>query len=131
MQKLDELGLFGEEPIGRSGLSPAGLLQHLLEQRWKLMPNDKDLVVMWHRFVYTKAGKKHELHASLTAIGQDQTYTAMAKTVGLPVAIAAKLVLNGRITKRGVLMPLAAEIYDPVLDELEQHGIVFSETAAR
>ncbi len=131
MRKLDELGLFGEEPIGRSGLSPAGLLQHLLEQRWKLMPTDKDLVVMWHRFVYTNAGKQHELHASLTAIGQDQTYTAMAKTVGLPVAIAAKLVLNGRITKRGVLMPLDAEIYDPILDELEQHGIVFSETAAR
>ncbi len=131
MRKLDELGLFGDEPIGRSELSPAGLLQHLLEQRWKLMPTDKDLVVMWHRFVHTNAGKKHELHASLTAIGQDQTYTAMAKTVGLPVAIAAKLVLNGKITKRGVLMPLAAEIYDPILDELEQHGIVFSETEAR
>lgn len=130
MQKLTEAGLFTEEPIGKTGLSPAGLLQHLLEQRWKLGPTDKDLVVMWHRFVYSAGGKKNELHASLTAIGQDQTYTAMARTVGLPVAIAAKLVLNGQVKQRGVLMPLAAELYDPILDELAEHGIVFDEREA-
>lgn len=127
MQKLTEAGLFTEEPIGKTGLSPAGLLQHLLEQRWKLGPTDKDLVVMWHRFVYSAGGKKHELHASLTAIGQDQTYTAMARTVGLPVAMAAKLVLNGQVKQRGVLMPLAAELYDPILDELTGQGLVFDE----
>lgn len=131
MAKLDWLGLFGDAPMGIANVSPAAALQHLLEQKWKLGPTDKDMVVMWHRFSYSTAGKQHELHASLVVIGQDQTYTAMAKTVGLPVAIAAKLVLNGRITQRGVLMPLAAEIYDPVLDELEQLGIVFSEKEIR
>lgn len=130
MAKLDWLGLFGDAPMGIANVSPAAALQHLLEQKWKLGPADKDMVVMWHRFVYSAAGKHHELHASLVVTGQDQTYTAMAKTVGLPVAIAAKMVLNGKITRRGVLMPLAPEIYDPVLDELEHLGIVFSETEA-
>ena len=127
LKKFDELRIFSQEPIGKSGLSPAGLLQHLLEQRWVLGANDKDLVVMWHRFRYTKDSQPHELHASLAVIGQDQTYTAMAHTVGLPIAMACKLVLNERITDRGVLLPLKPTIYDPVLDELEQFGVVFDE----
>ena len=127
LMKFDELRIFSREPIGRSGLSPAGFLQHLLEQRWVLRPNDKDLVVMWHRFRYSKAGKPLEIHASLAVIGQDQTYTAMAHTVGLPIAMACKLVLNDKIADRGVLLPLKPAIYDPVLDELEQLGVVFEE----
>ena len=134
MKKLDELRIFGPdlngsagERIGKSGLSPAGLLQHLLEQRWVLGPNDKDLVVMWHRFRYTKDEQAHEIHASLAVVGQDQTYTAMARTVGLPIAMACKLVLNGKLADRGVLLPLKPAIYDPVLDELEDHGVVFDE----
>ena len=127
MKKLDELRIFSQEHIGRSGLSPAGLLQHLLEQRWVLGPNDKDLVVMWHRFRFTKDEKSHEIHASLAVIGEDQTFTAMARTVGLPIAMACKLVLNGKLNDRGVLLPLKPAIYDPVLDELEQYGVVFDE----
>ncbi len=127
MKKLDELRIFSQERIGKSGLSPAGLLQHLLEQRWVLGPNDKDLVVMWHRFRYMKDKKPHEIHASLAVIGQDQTYTAMARTVGLPIAMACKLVLNGMLNDRGVLLPLKPAIYDPVLDELEKFGVVFNE----
>ena len=135
MKKLDELRIFSspglkgsaEERIGKAGLSPAGLLQHLLEQRWVLRPNDKDLVVMWHRFRYAKDGKPHELHASLAVIGEDQTYTAMARPVGLPIAMACKLVLNGKLSDRGVLLPLKPAIYDPVLDELEKFGVVFDE----
>jgi saccharopine dehydrogenase-like NADP-dependent oxidoreductase len=135
MKKLDELRIFSGpglkgsagERIGKSGLSPAGLLQHLLEQRWVLGPNDKDLVVMWHRFRYVKDSKAYEIHASLAVIGQDQTHTAMARTVGLPIAMACKLVLNGKLRDRGVLLPLKPEIYDPVLDELEGAGVVFYE----
>lgn len=127
MRKLDELRIFSSEHVGRSGLSPAGLLQHLLEQRWVLGPDDKDLVVMWHRFQYMLGGKAHEVHASLAVVGQDSTYTAMARTVGLPIAMACKLVLNGKVNDRGVLLPLKPAIYAPVLDELEQMGIVFDE----
>lgn len=127
MAKLDWLGLFGKEHIGVEGLSPAATLQTLLERKWKLEPTDKDLVVMWHRFRYAVEGQQTEIQASLVVEGQDQRYTAMAKTVGLPVAIAAKMVLNGTITERGVLLPLKPAIYDPILDELEAHGIVFTE----
>lgn len=127
MAKLDELRMFGQEPLGRSGLSPAGMLQHLLEQRWVLGPNDKDLVVMWHRFRYKLGDTTKEIHASLAVIGTDRLHTAMARTVGLPIALACKLVLNGKLKDRGVLLPLKPAIYVPVLDELELNGVVFHE----
>ncbi len=126
--KLDWLGIFGDGRIGVSGRSPAATLQHLLEQKWKLGEDDKDLVVMWHRFRYTVEGMHQEIHASLSVTGQDRVHTAMARTVGLPIAMACKLVLNQHIHERGVLLPLKAHIYDPILDELEKHGVVFEET---
>lgn len=127
MMKLEELGLFGKDAIGVAGLSPAATLQHLLEQRWKLMPGDRDMVVMWHHFRYRMNGREHGLQASLVVEGHDAVDTAMARTVGLPVAMAAKLVLNGAISDRGVLLPLSPAIRDPILDELEGYGIVFQE----
>ncbi|HQW40805.1 MAG TPA: saccharopine dehydrogenase C-terminal domain-containing protein [Flavobacteriales bacterium] len=127
MGKLEWLGLFDDQPIGVDRLSPAATLQSLLERKWVLGPEDKDLIVMWHRFVYELGGKKHEILASLAVEGQDQRYTGMAKTVGLPVAIAAKMVLNGTIKERGVMLPLTPSIYNPILDELEEFGIVFKE----
>jgi len=72
-------------------------------------------------------GKQHEIQANLTVEGIDDRYTAMAKTVGLPVAIAAKMILNGTIKERGVLLPLTPSIYDPILTELETLGVVFNE----
>lgn len=128
MQKLDWLGLFEKKTaIGVSGRSPAATLQHLLEQKWKLGPKDKDMVVMWHRFRYAVEGQHQTIHASLGVIGQDQVHTAMARTVGLPIAMATKLLLNGTITDRGVLLPLKPVIYDPILDELETFGVKFTE----
>ncbi|MBL7938636.1 MAG: saccharopine dehydrogenase NADP-binding domain-containing protein [Flavobacteriales bacterium] len=128
MKKLDWLGLFeNNNPIGVSGRSPAATLQHLLEQKWKLGANDKDMVVMWHRFRYSVEGQHQTIHASLGVIGDDQLYTAMARTVGLPIAIASKLLLNGTITDRGVLLPLKPVIYEPILDELETFGVAFTE----
>lgn len=128
MAKLDWLGLFGNGRIGVTGRSPAATLQHLLEQKWKLGADDKDLVVMWHRFRYTVEGQHQEVHASLAVTGQDRVHTAMARTVGLPIAMACKLVLNQHIQETGVLLPLKAYIYDPILDELEKHGVRFVET---
>ncbi len=128
MAKLDWLGLFGNGRIGAAGRSPAATLQHLLEQKWKLGEDDKDLVVMWHRFRYTVEGLHQEIHASLAVTGQDRVHTAMARTVGLPIAMACKLVLNQHIHEHGVLLPLKAYIYEPILDELEKFGVVFQET---
>lgn len=128
MKKLDWLGLFdGKNQIGVSGRSPAATLQHLLEQKWKLGPHDKDMVVMWHRFRYAVEGQHQTIHASLGVIGEDQVHTAMALTVGLPIAMACKLLMNGTITDRGVLLPLKPVIYEPILDELETYGVKFTE----
>jgi saccharopine dehydrogenase-like NADP-dependent oxidoreductase len=127
MRKLDWLGLFDGRPIGIAGRSPAATLQHLLEQKWKLGPTDKDLVVMWHHFRYHVEGQHQSIHASLAVIGKDQTETAMAQTVGLPIAMACKLVLNGELQDRGVMLPLKPVIYEPVLNELETLGITFHE----
>ena len=127
MAKLDWLGLFSTEPIGVEGRSPAATLQHLLEQKWKLGPADKDLVVMWHRFSYQVGSVRKQLVATLGVVGVDRRHTAMSRTVGLPIGIASKLLLSGKIAARGVMLPVKPEIYDPVLDELEEMGIVFSE----
>ena len=85
------------------------------------------MVVMQHQFVYKLENSEHELHSSFVTFGKDQTYTAMAKTVGLPVGIAAKLILKGLIKAEGVKVPVDESIYNPVLAELEKFGIEFIE----
>lgn len=131
MKKLDWLGILKSTKIGLKESPPAEILLHLLLDKWKLKPKDKDMVVMQHIFEYTlpnKKSKKQKRISSMVVIGKDQTHTAMAKTVGLPLGIAAKLILNKKIELSGVRIPIAQEIYNPVLSELEQFGIKFKET---
>lgn len=129
MFKLKWLGLFDDTPIGlKKPSTPAQILQKILEDKWGMQPNDRDMLVMWHRFNYTdKQGEDRELHSSMVAIGDNSQETAMAKTVGLPVGIAVRKVLSGEITVTGVVIPTVAEVYNPVLEELQQQGIVFTE----
>jgi saccharopine dehydrogenase (NADP+, L-glutamate forming) len=128
MYKLKWLGIFDNEPVGlKKPATPAQMLQKILEDRWGLDADDKDMLVMWHRFNYELNGKQHEVHASMVALGEDHVHTAMAKTVGLPVAIAVRLILNGNITIRGVQIPTMAAVYNPVLDALQAEGIIFQE----
>lgn len=130
IDKIDWLGLFNDTLIKRANATPAQILQDVLEEKWKLMPHDKDMIVMQHQFEYTlpKQGNNTiKLNSSLVVKGEDQIYTAMAKTVGLPLAIASKLILQGKIKSKGVLIPTAKEIYEPLLAELEQYGVVFEE----
>lgn len=126
-EKFEWLGIFDDTIIGLKDLTPAQILQHILEKKLSLDPNDKDMIVMWHRFLYEINGEFKEIHSSMVVKGDDQIYTAMAKTVGLPVAIATKMILNGTITTPGVHIPIQKEIYDPILDELENYGVHFIE----
>src|SRR5688572_3283143 len=126
MQRLRWSGFFDRELIGIKEGTPAQVLEHILNKKWKLKPDDKDFVVMWHRFIYEIEGKKKEIQASLVSVGEDSTYTAMAKTVGLPLGIAAKLLLQGKINSRGVVIPVIKELYDPILKELEESGIALT-----
>lgn len=127
MKLLEWAGFFKREKIGLKNATPAQILQHRFEQKWKMEPGDKDMTVMWHLFEYEKGDSNIRLESSMVVVGEDSLNTAMAKTVGLPIGIAAKLILNGKIQSKGVLMPTLPEIYNPILDELEQYDIMFSE----
>lgn len=128
IEKLRWLGLFKETKIADQQATPAQILQSLLESKWKLKKGDKDMIVMLHQFEIEQEGKVENIVSSLTVKGDDEHYTAMAKTVGLPMAIAAKLLLTDQLKGAGVHIPVSKAIYEPVLAELANHGIEFKES---
>ncbi|MCQ0111578.1 Saccharopine dehydrogenase, NADP-dependent [Zhouia amylolytica] len=126
--KLVELDIFNpDKKVNLIKATPAQILQKILQDSWSLSENDKDMIAMYHKFGYELNGVKHQIDANLVVIGDDKTYTAMSKTVGLPLGIATLQILNKKYTKPGVQMPLQKDIYLPVLKELEQYNIVFQE----
>lgn len=118
---------FPDEPIGLPQATPAQILEKLLLQKWQLQPQDKDMVVMQHLINYELNGRQKQIKASLVVLGEDSHHTAMAKTVGLPVGMAAKLILQGHIKEKGVVIPTQPAFYKPILAELETYGITFRE----
>ncbi|PQJ77443.1 saccharopine dehydrogenase family protein [Polaribacter glomeratus] len=127
-EKLIELDIFNpKKKIGLVNATPARMLQKILEDSWTLQEDDKDMIVMQHLFGYEINGKKFQIESSLVVLGENQTYTAMAKTVGLPVGIAALKILKGEIKNPGVQLPISKEVYDPILKELENYGVQFTE----
>lgn len=127
LQKLKWAGVFEHEKIGLDSGTPAQLLEYVLNKKWKLAVGDKDMIVMWHRFGYESEGRKKEIQASLVVRGTDSVNTAMAKTVGLPLGMAAKAIVQGKIKLRGVVIPTLPEIYEPILNELAAVGIELEE----
>lgn len=127
MDRLKWLGIFEETKIGLPSATPAQILQKLLEEKWALGPEDKDMIAMQHQFDYKLNGKTKRILSSLVVRGKDQVHTAMSITVGIPVAIATKLFLTGVIKQKGVIVPTMKDVYEPVLKELEEYGIVFVE----
>lgn len=127
--KLLELDLFNKNKIvGLKDATPAQILEKILTDSWTLQTNDKDMIVMYHKFGYELNGKQHQIDSKMVCLGDDQTFTAMAKTVGLPVAMATLQILNGKIITPGVQLPIKKEVYQPILKELESFGIHFIET---
>ena len=126
-EKLVWLGLFEDKKIGLKNATPAQILQKILQDKWSLREEDKDMIVMWHKFNFSQKGVDKEIRSHMVYIGKDNKFTAMSDTVGLPLGIAAKLLLSGKIKDRGVKLPIEREIYLPVLSELEQLGITFEE----
>jgi saccharopine dehydrogenase (NADP+, L-glutamate forming) len=120
-------GILGDEKIPFDSASPAKILQDLLERKWKLQHNDKDMIVMQHIFEVEQNNCSKTIYSSLKVIGENSVNTAMSKTVGLPLAIAVKLFLEGKIVERGVVVPVSKEYYTPILEELESFGIKFEE----
>lgn len=126
-KRVKWLGLFTNEDIGIENATPAQILQHLLQQKWFLEKTDLDMIVMKHEIEYILNNKKHKVNSSLIVKGEDKTYTAMAKTVGLPMAIACKLILQNKIKAKGVCLPITEEFYKPILTELNKFGVKFIE----
>ena len=127
MAKLEWLGLFEDKKLNVKNASPAVILQTLLEDKWKLKEGDIDMIVMQHQFEYELNRKTKKLQSSLVVKGDDAIHTAMAKTVGYPVGIITKLILEGKIKLTGVQTPTVKEIYEPLLSELEGLGVRFEE----
>jgi len=122
---FEYLGVFDPKPTPLTSSTSADVLQHLLETRLAMGPQDKDMIVMQHEIGFLKAGKRYTEKSTLVVKGEDSLHTAMARTVGLPLGIAAKLVLEGKLSLRGLHIPILPEIYDPVLAELDELGIQF------
>lgn len=126
--KLLELDLFNPKKIiPMTNATPAQILQYILEDSWTLQEGEKDMIVMYHKFGYELNGIKKQVDANTVVIGEDRIHTAMAKTVGLPVAMATLNILNKKITTPGVQIPISPEIYKPILKELKDHSIKFNE----
>ncbi|MBZ0244024.1 MAG: hypothetical protein K8F24_12460, partial [Bacteroidales bacterium] len=127
IQKLRWLGIFDDTVIGLPHATPAQILQKILMEKWALNPLDKDMIVMQHEFEYELNDKKYQITSSMAFIGKDTVDTAMAFTVGTPLAIAVKLLLSGKIKDKGVLIHTQPEFYNPILKELKEYGLNFVE----
>jgi len=128
-EKLVELDLFNAKKVmGVKQATPAKLLEAILTESWTLKPDEQDMVVMYHKIGYkTKNNELKQIDSKLVVLGENQVYTSMAKTVGLPIAIAAIKIINGEIRTTGVQIPTCKKIYEPILAELENNDICFTE----
>jgi saccharopine dehydrogenase-like NADP-dependent oxidoreductase len=128
LKQLFFLGMDDDETTMNKGLcSAADIIQFAMEKKLALKPDDKDMIVMMHELQYAVGSRQSAVNSTLIVKGDDGLRTAMAKTVGLPLGIAAKLILNGKINLKGLHIPTKKEIYEPVLKELEEYGIQFKE----
>ena len=125
--KIKWLDLLEEDPLPVQKGSPAKILQHILEEKWMLGPRDRDMILMQHKFEYSIGGERWEKVSTLVCTGEDSKRTAMAKTVGLPLGIAARLLVEGKIKRRGVCIPVYPDLYHPILEELKSLGIRMEE----
>ncbi|MCS7037273.1 MAG: saccharopine dehydrogenase C-terminal domain-containing protein [Saprospiraceae bacterium] len=130
VKQLEWLGLFEERPIGLKNASPAQALEHLLLEKWAMQPHDRDMVIMQHIFEYVLEGRQRRLTSTLVAKGDDSVHTAMARLVGWPAGIFARRLLAGATAPTGVRIPTDAEVYEPVMAELEAMGVHFVEEDA-
>ena len=127
MKKLEWLGLFSKKKIRMKSATPALILENLLLEKWKLKDNEKDMVIMQHEFEYEINRQNRRLTSTLVMRGTDGNNTAMSRLVGLPIGIFVKQVMLGKINSIGVNIPVIKEVYEPVLEELKEYGVIFTE----
>ena len=130
MENLRFLGLFDDEPTGCAGDTAAAMLSHLLETRLAPLPESRDMVTLFHEMEvdYPESDRPSERQiTTMVEYGVPTTMSAMAKTVGLPAAVAVEMLLTGKIKLRGCLLPTDPVICDSVLARLRAEGLEFNE----
>lgn len=128
IRQLKFLGLLSNDPVHLGEQTNANVLQHVVETRLGMQSSDKDMIVMTHEIEFERRGMTTKLHSYMVALGDDNIHTAMAKTVGLPLGIMAKLLLQQKVSLTGLQIPIMPDIYNPVLKELEEYNIRFEES---
>jgi saccharopine dehydrogenase-like NADP-dependent oxidoreductase len=123
MRKIEWLGLLSNKRIRLKNATPAEILLDLLKEKWMIKKNDRDMVILQTEIEYKLNGRRKKIISSFVIKGKDSEHTAMSETVGLPLGIAVKLILNNKIKKRGVIIPIHRDIFRPVLKELSYYGI--------
>ncbi len=128
-QKLKWLGLFSEEKIPLGIKNPRDVISHLYFQKLYYTGNEQDLVIMEDQYVasFPKEKKKIRYTSTLVDYGIPGKETSIARTTGLPPAMGARLILEGKISSAGIFAPVLPEIYEPILSELERENISFKE----
>jgi saccharopine dehydrogenase (NADP+, L-glutamate forming) len=126
-KQVNFLGFHSEEPLPGGFTCSADILQYCVENKLAMSRDDKDMIIMLHQITYTLGGQQSKVSSSLIVKGENSLKTAMSKTVGLPLGIATKLILQEKIKLTGLRIPIVPEIYEPVLNELENNGIKFNE----
>lgn len=123
LKKIEWLGLLSDEKIMLTDVSPAEILLDLLKRKWKFTEKDRDMVILQTEVEYEIENRIEKIISSLVVYGEPGYNTAMATTVGLPLGVGAKLILNNSVKEKGVIIPTHADIYKPALKELAEHGI--------
>ena len=128
IRMLAWLGLFEDKAISLPKKTSGETLLEILLQKWQMKPADKDMVVMQHEVNYMFRNREVNLTSTMVIKGEDREFSAMAKTVGLPMGILARMVMNEKLSlPKGVHIPNMPSVYKPILKELQYHGIVFHE----
>ena len=122
---MEWLGLFSSTPINKKGEeSPFEITSDIMIEKMMIKENERDMVVMQHTFVANYPDGKHEvIRSRMLDFGTLKTDTSIARTVALPAAVAVKMILEGKISAKGVHIPVLPEIYNPILDSLEKLDI--------
>jgi saccharopine dehydrogenase-like NADP-dependent oxidoreductase len=127
IEKLKYIDLFSDRQIEVNDGTPAEILLSLLEEKWKMRDWDKDMVILQSEVLYQLNGKRERLKSTMVYIGKEKMHTAMTYTAGLPAAIGARLIMEGKVKDRGVIIPVSKDIYIPALKELEEYGVIFKQ----
>jgi saccharopine dehydrogenase-like NADP-dependent oxidoreductase len=128
ISRLDWLGLFEPTPLPVEKGSALDNLAALMIEKLRYAAGERDMIVLQHEFlIRTASGRSERIVSTLIDYGEPGGDSSMSRTVGLPAAIGARLVLEGKIRLTGVQVPIYPEIYDPILDELATLGVRFEE----